>query len=62
MLTEEQIKAYQALYNNRFSREIGRAEAIEKGTKLLRLVELIYKPMTEENFMRLQKHRQETKD
>jgi hypothetical protein len=60
MLTEEQIKTYQALYKNRFGKEVGRAEAIEKGTKLLRLVELIFVPMTEEENRRLQKRRQET--
>ena len=60
MLTEDQIKTYQALYKNRFGREIGRVEAIEKGTKLLRLVELIYVPMTEEEYGRLQKRRKET--
>lgn len=60
MITEEQIKTYQTLYKNRFGREISRAEAIEKGTKLLRLVELIYVPMTEEENRRLQKRRQET--
>jgi len=62
MLTEDQIKTYQALYKNRFGKEIGRVEAIEKGTKLLRLVELIYAPMTEEEYRRLQKRRQETKN
>jgi hypothetical protein len=60
MLTEDQIKTYQALYKNRFGKEIGREEAIEKGTKLLRLVELIYVPITEEEYKRLQKRRQET--
>ena len=60
MLSDEQITKFQTLYKNRFGREIGRAEAIEKGTKLLRLVELIYVPMTEEEYKRLQKRRQET--
>jgi len=62
MLTDDQIKTYQVLYKNRFNREISQAEAIEKGTKLLRLVELIYVPMTEEECKRLQKRRQETRD
>jgi hypothetical protein len=60
MLTEEQIKTYQVLYKNRFGREIGREEAIEKGTKLLRLVELIFVPMTETEYQKLQERRRET--
>lgn len=60
MLTEDQIKTYQALYQTRFGKKIGRTEAIEKGTKLLRLVELIFKPMTEEEYKKLQERRRET--
>lgn len=50
MLSEEQIKQFQALYQKNFRKEISREEAFEQGTKLLRLVELIYRPMTEEEY------------
>lgn len=62
MLSDKQITKYQTLYKNRFGKEIGRKEAYEQGAKLIRLVELIYKPMTEEEYHRLQKRRQETED
>lgn len=62
MLSDEQIKKFQTLYKNRFGKEISRDEAYEKGVKLLRLVELIYKPMTEAEYQQVEKRRQETKE
>jgi len=62
MLSDEQIKTYQTLYKNRFGKEISREQAYEQGVKLLRLIELIYKPMTEEEFQKLQERRKETGD
>jgi hypothetical protein len=60
MLTNEQIEKFQLIYRKRFGKEISREEAYEKGTKLMRLVELTYKPMTQEEYELLQKRRQET--
>ena len=61
MLSNEQITKFQTLYKNRFGKEISREEAYEKGAKLIRLVELIYKPMTEKEYKMVQKRRKETK-
>jgi len=61
-LTDEQIIKFQALYEKKFGEKISREQALEKGMRLMRLVELIYRPMTNEEFMRLQKRRQETKN
>jgi len=60
MLSDEQITKFQALYKNRFGKEISRKDAYEQGAKLIRLVELIYKPITEKDYRLLQKRRQET--
>jgi len=60
MLSDEQIKQFQILYKNRFGKEISREETYEKGVKLLRLVDLIYKPMTEDECKQLQKRRKDT--
>ncbi len=60
MLSDEQIKKFQNLYKNRFGKEISRKEAYEKGAKLVRLLELIYKPMTEDEYKQLQKRRKDT--
>lgn len=62
MLSQEQVSKFQMLYKNRFDKEISREEAYEKGVKLLRLVQLIYKPMIEEEHQRLQERRKETGD
>lgn len=62
MLTNDQIEKFQSLYWNRFGRKISREEAYEQGARLLRLVEIIYKPMTEAEYRQLQKRRQETGD
>jgi hypothetical protein len=61
MLSDEQITKFQTLYKNRFGREISREEAYEQGVKLIRLVELVYKPMTEAEYKIVQKRRKETK-
>jgi len=60
MLSDEQITKFQTLYKNRFGKKIGREEAYEKGVKLIRLIELIYKPMTEKEHNLLKERRQET--
>ena len=62
MLSDEQITKFQTLYKNRFGKTISREEAYEKGVKLIRLIELIYKPMTEVEYQKLQKRRQKTGD
>lgn len=60
MLSDEQITKFQTLYKNRFGQEIGREEAYEKGAKLLRLFEIIYQPMTENEYEQIQQRRRET--
>ena len=62
MLSDEQIKTYQTLYKKCFGKEIGREEAYEQGAKLIRLVELIYRPMTEAEYKQLQQRRRATGD
>jgi len=60
MLSDEQIKKFQKIYKKRFGKEINREEAYEKGVKLIRLVKLVYKPMTEEEYKMVKKRRKET--
>ncbi len=61
MLSNDQITKFQTLYKNRFGKDISREEAYEKGAKLIRLVELIYKPMTEKDYAMVQKRRKGTR-
>jgi len=62
MLSDEQIRKFQMLYKKHFGKEISQEEAYEKGANLIRLVELIYKPMTEDEYKQLQKRRKDTDD
>ena len=62
MLADKDIKSFMEIYKNRFGKELSREEAFEKATSLLRMVELIYKPMTEQEYINLQKRRKETGD
>lgn len=62
MLSDGQVAQFQALYKKHFNKEICREEALEQGSKLIRLIELIYKPMTETEYQQLQIHRQKTND
>ena len=61
-LDNEQITKFQTLYKSRFGKEISREEAYEKGIKLMRLVEITYKPMTETEYQQLQERRRQTGD
>jgi uncharacterized tellurite resistance protein B-like protein len=45
-ITPEQVGKFQAIYKAKFGREISRELAYEQGVKLIRLMEIIYKPMT----------------
>ncbi len=59
-LTDKDIERFQALYKTHFNKDISRAEAVEKGTKLLTLMKAVYKPMTQEQFDAIQKRRKDT--
>ena len=60
VLSDEDIVKLQALYKSEFGTEISREEAYEKGIKLLRLMSVVYKPMTEKEYELVQKHRKDT--
>jgi len=60
-IPEEHLNKFKKLYKKQFGIELSDSEALDKATKLIRLVEIVYKPMTEEEFKALQKRREETK-
>ncbi len=62
MLSDEQITTFQTLYKNRFGKQLGRQEAYAQAAKLIRLVELIYQPMTQEEYEKVQERRRTTGD
>ena len=58
-LSKEAVQKFQALYKNRFGKEIDEKEAYEKSAKLLQLVSLIYHPMTRAQLEAVQARRKE---
>ncbi len=54
MISDAQIISFQQLYKKHFGREISREEALKNAIQLMRTVELTYKPMTEDDFKKLQ--------
>lgn len=53
-LSDEHISQFQLLYKEHLGKEISKEDAYEQGVKLLRLVELIYKPLTRAEFTQVQ--------
>lgn len=54
MLTNEEIKKFQNIWKKCFGKDVTEEEAYKKAPSLLRLVELIYYPMTKEEYDQLQ--------
>ena len=52
LLSSENIKKFKEIYRTRFGIELDDQEAYEKGIKLIRLLMIIDKPITEEDYMK----------
>ena len=57
ILDDEKIIQFQTLYRKHFGKELSREDVYEKGTKLLRLMSIVYKQMTEKEFNFIQERR-----
>ncbi|MFA5172927.1 MAG: hypothetical protein WC435_00785 [Candidatus Paceibacterota bacterium] len=60
MISKKELEKYKAIYRKHYSKEISDQEALEQGIKLIRLIELVYKPITKDEYKKLQKRRRET--
>lgn len=60
-LSKEAIEEFKEIYKKEFGEEISDQEALEKATKLLRLIEIVYKPMTQKEYNMVERRRKETK-
>ena len=58
VLSDAHIAKFQAVYKSKFGIEISKEDAYEKGVKVLRLMSLVYKPMTKEELAIVQERRQ----
>lgn len=54
VLSDDNIKVFQTLYKERFGKDISKEDAYEQGIKLVRLVSILYRPMTTEDFEAVQ--------
>jgi hypothetical protein len=54
-LSKEQITQFQLLYHEEFGDDISLEEANQHGVNLIRLIQLIYIPISREEFFRVQK-------
>jgi hypothetical protein len=61
-ISKERLDEFKRIYKKQFKNDISDSEALEKATKLIRLIEIIYKPMTEGEYRQLRKRREETED
>jgi hypothetical protein len=61
-LTPEQVAKFQAIYKAKFGREISNEQAYEQGVKLVRLMEIVYRPMTRAEYKKAQERRQQFLD
>ncbi len=55
MLSKESLEKFKSIYKKRFKKDLSDQEALEGATSLIRLVKLIYKPMTIEEYKMVQK-------
>lgn len=62
MISEESIKKFQEIYKKHYKKEINKEEAYESAAKLLRLMQIIHKPITIEGLNRVKKFLKEIKD
>ena len=60
MISEEILKEFKKIYKKRFGEYLSDQVALEKATKLLNLMKAVYRPMTKEEYDKLQKRRKET--
>ena len=61
-LSKQAVIEYQQIYRKTHGKDISYQEALAQGIKLIRLVEIIFKPMTEAEYQQLQKRRRQTGD
>lgn len=60
MISKEQLEEFKSIYRKEFGKDISDQDALESATKLLNLLRLVYKPMTKEEFSKLEERRKNT--
>ena len=60
MISKESLEEFKKIYRKRFGKDISDQDALESATKLLNLLRVVYKPMTKEEFSKLEERRKNT--
>jgi hypothetical protein len=60
-ISAKALEEYKEIYRKQYGKDISDADALEQAPKLLRLMEIVYKPMTQEDFDILEERRKNTK-
>jgi hypothetical protein len=58
-ISEAQLTSFKVLYKQHFGEELSQEEALEKALKLVRIMQLIYKPITKEQYQKVVKRQQQ---
>lgn len=61
MISEEALKEFKVIYKKEFGIYLSSKDALERAKKLLNLMKAVYKPMTKEEYEKVQKRKKETK-
>lgn len=60
-ISEKALKEYKAIYKKEYGIDLPDEDALEQATKLLNLMNIVYRPILKEDYEKLQKSREETK-
>lgn len=60
-ISEKSLKEYKAIYKKEYGIDLPNEEALEQATKLLNLMKIIYRPISKDDYGKIQKRREETK-
>jgi hypothetical protein len=58
MISKEHLDKFKKIYKKHFKVELSDQDALEKATKCLRMVELVYKPITADKYKKHSKPKQ----
>lgn len=61
MISKKSLEKFKKLYKDHFNIELSNEDTLEKAIKLRRMVEIIYKPITKEDYEKYLKRREKTK-
>jgi len=58
-ISEAQLTSFKVLYKQHFGEELNHKDAYEKALKLVRMMQLVYKPITKEQYQQVIKRQQQ---